>query len=813
MPQARATLPVRTPPILRSGWSFLSTESSRSRAITRIVLGGVLALAALLSGTTAAEPTASEPEIDHRSRVLRLLTEVHSPSSSVRLQAEQELDAIGIRGEELRLARMLKHPDRAERLKLVRELPEVAEPLRRELVDQMSADPDPAVRDAIRSAFATLDRSAAIAAGQPALKSDLQKDSLAAVIRRTQSHIELIAAETTFPLLPPPDNSPDEPDSGSGQLSSTTPERQPQILQRPLERPAEDLSVPLVERLGQPIESLPEAPNGFTGPSSILPRDQQVDEHFIPQPDRWRNSYPRHDRYGAGFPWLSDYIGVEGNWWDPYNQNVLKGDFPIMGQHTFMNITANSQTVFDFREVPTPTTPFESTRSPGQEEFFGRPQQTTWLQNLSLRVDLFHGNQSAFKPLDWLIRLTPVVNVNQVHLKEQGLLDPDVRDGLTRTRDHLALQEWFGEVKLADLSPDYDFMSVRAGSQTFNSDFRGFIFFDTNRAVRLFGSRYSNRHQFNLVFFDMMEKETNAGLNTFHDRHQNVLIGNYYIQDFIFPGYTAQASFHMNHDDPSTHFDRNRFLVRPDPTGVFRPHRVESYYLGLAGDGHIGRFNISNAFYWVTGRDSLNPIGGQSIDINAYMAAVELSYDRDWARFRTSFFYSSGDDDPNDGNGEGFDAIMDNPVFAGGEFSYWQRQAIQLFGVRLVNDRSLVPNLRSSRIQGQSNFTNPGLLLLNAGVDFDITPKLRMINNINYLMFDKTEVLQTYVFQRDIDRRIGLDVSCGFEWRPFHNDNVIALFGVSALLPDDGFKDLYGELNSGETRTMYASFAELNLTY
>jgi len=813
VPQARANLPVQIPPILRSRQTCRFIAPQAFPAITVIALTGVLVLSGVFCSAIAAEPAVAVPEVNHQNQVLRLLAEVHSSDSSVRLQAERELDAIGIRGEELRLGRMLKHPERAERLKLIQELPGVPEPLQRELIDQLVEDPDPAVRDAVRSGPVTPDLSAMAPAGPIPLVPGSRKDSLAAVIQRTQSHIELVAAETAFPLLPVPGESLNESEAGSGRSFSASPGRQPEILQRPLERPAEDLSVPLVERLGQPIESLPEAPNGFTGPSSILPRDQQVDEHFIPQPDRWRNSYPRHDRYGTGFPWLSDYIGVEGNWWDPYNQNILKGDFPILGQHTFMNITANSQTVFDFREVPTPTTPFESTRSPGQEEFFGRPQQTTWLQNLSLRVDLFHGNQTAFKPLDWLIRLTPVVNVNQVHLKEQGLLDPDVRDGLTRTRDHLALQEWFGEVKLADLSPDYDFMSLRAGSQTFNSDFRGFIFFDTNRAVRLFGSRYSNRHQFNLVFFDMMGKETNAGLNTFRDRHQNVLIGNYYIQDFIFPGYTAQASFHMNHDDPSTHFDRNRFLVRPDPTGVFRPHRVESYYLGIAGDGHMGRFNISNAFYWVTGRDSLNPIGGQSLDINAYMAAVELSYDRDWARFRTSFFYSSGDDDPNDGNGEGFDAIMDNPVFAGGEFSYWQRQAIQLFGVRLVNDRSLVPNLRSSRIQGQSNFTNPGLLLLNAGVDFDITPKLRMINNINYLMFDKTEVLQTYVFQRDIDRRIGLDMSCGFEWRPFHNDNVIALFGVSALLPDDGFKDLYGEFNSGDTRTLYASFAELNLTY
>ena len=260
-------------------------------------------------------------------------------------------------------------------------------------------------------------------------------------------------------------------------------------------------------------------------------------------------------------------------------------------------------------------------------------------------------------------------------------------------------------------------------------------------------------------------------------------------------------------------FDRNNFLVRPDPAGIFQKHRVESYYFGIAGDGHMGRINVNNAFYWATGRDSLNPIGGQPVDINAYMAAIELSYDRDWARFRASLFWSSGDDDPNDGDAEGFDSIIDNPAFAGGEFSYWQRQAIQLFGVRLVNDRSLVPDLRSSGIQGQSNFTNPGLFLFNLGLDLDLTPKLRMIMNANYLMFDETEVLQAFTFQGDIDKEIGLDLSCGFEWRPFHNDNMILLFGASALIPDEGFKDLYAEFNDGDTETLFASFCDMILTY
>jgi len=47
-----------------------------------------------------------------------------------------------------------------------------------------------------------------------------------------------------------------------------------------------------------------------------------------------------------------------------------------------------------------------------------------------------------------------------------------------------------------------------------------------------------------------------------------------------------------------------------------------------------------------------------------------------------------------------------------------------------------VPDLRSSKFEGQSNFTNPGLQLLNAGMDFQVTPTCRVFTNANYLWFD-----------------------------------------------------------------------------
>jgi len=606
--------------------------------------------------------------------------------------------------------------------------------------------------------------------------------------------------------------------------NSTNAPIEPPILRDPHQQrgPAQDLS----------LESSPEEaglwprnyPPGYSGPSGIVPSDPGEGIHFVPVEDRWRIGYPewnRHEPYVMGHPRLiddpfkelpeDDFPFVKGRMLDPYHQNILKGDYPLIGQDTFLNLTAATIMTLESRDVPTPTTPFESTVLPGQEEFFGDPDQFFYRQDFLLSFDIFHGTD-GFKQPDWRVRMSMIYNLNYLDVDELGIVNPDVREGTTRYRDDFALEEWFVESKLADTSPYYDTLSIRAGSQLFVSDFRGFIFSDVNRAVRIFGTQEANRGQFNVIWFDQAEKQTNSELNSFEDRHQNTFILNYYRQDFIWPGYDAEVSFHYNHDKATFHFDENDFLVRPDPAGVFSPHEIDSYYFGIAGNGHIHRLNVSHALYWVDGTDQLNPIAGRPLDIDAWMAAVELSIDRDWMRFRVSYFYASGDDDVNDAEGGGFDTIFDNPNFAGGEFSYWQRQAIGLFGVQLVNRGSLVPNLRSSKTQGQTNFVNPGLHLFNIGVDADITPRTKLIGNVNFLWFEHPEVLETFVFQSDIDDEIGTDLSLGVEFRPLHNNNLIIVGGVSGLIPGDGFRDIYSKLD-GETDRLFAAFLELIVEY
>jgi hypothetical protein len=127
--------------------------------------------------------------------------------------------------------------------------------------------------------------------------------------------------------------------------------------------------------------------------------------------------------------------------------------------------------------------------------------------------------------------------------------------------------------------------------------------------------------------------------------------------------------------------------------------------------------------------------------------------------------------------------------------------------VALVNPFSLLPNLRSSKLEGQANFVNPGLFLYNVGVDAELTPKLRAAFNLNALQFAKTQPLELVLKQGQIRRGIGLDANLGVRYRPLLNDNVVALFGAAAFLPGHGFQDIFG------SQTLYSLFATLTLTY
>ncbi|MGH9681510.1 MAG: hypothetical protein ACRD4Y_16310, partial [Candidatus Acidiferrales bacterium] len=97
---------------------------------------------------------------------------------------------------------------------------------------------------------------------------------------------------------------------------------------------------------------------------------------------------------------------------------------------------------------------------------------------------------------------------------------------------------------------------------------------------------------------------------------------------------------------------------------------------------------------------------------------------------------------------------------------------------------------------GQANFVNPGIFILNAGADFNLTPKLQGLVNVNYLRFENTAPIELLLFESPIHNTIGLDYSVGLKYRPPLSENFSITGGAAALSPGQGFRDIY----SGKTQ-------------
>ncbi len=516
-------------------------------------------------------------------------------------------------------------------------------------------------------------------------------------------------------------------------------------------------------------------------------------EDQLPVPDRWR---------------LIETLGVvKERWFDPYHQNTYKGDraidrskvkwLPIKGDDWFFVGSAVSDTVFEPRTFPIPVG-VQTTERPGSLDVFGKDRSFVFAQTFIAGAALIKGS-TAFKPPDIEYRVTLAYQANYVDVPERRVLDVRPSKASHRYDSFLGVQELFVDKHLGNTSDRFDFYSIRLGIQPFQSDFRGFLFNDSQLGIRLFGNRDNNRFQYNLAAFWRLEKDTNSGLNdiTQTPRDDFVFTGNLYRQDFPFVGLTSQVSvtYNMNREKNDVQIDHNGFPVRPALLGDLRGREYDVVYLGYSADGRIGRINVTASFYAALGEDRNSFFTSKPAEIRAGFGAVELSYDHDWMRIRLSGLYATGDGDPYNNTEGGYDAIFENPIFGGADTSYWIRQTIPFAGggrvIAISGRNGILNSLRSSKEEGQSNFNNPGTVFIGAGADFDLTPEFRVSTNFNHLWFENTSSLQALRTEGSIPKDIGYDLSVATIWRPKATQNIVGRLSAAVLLPGKGFKDLF----------------------
>ncbi len=551
----------------------------------------------------------------------------------------------------------------------------------------------------------------------------------------------------------------------------------------------------------------------------------------FPVPDRWRivtslcpTKGGDQSIYGL-YPNLSNVCRSK---LDPYHQNVLKGDRPLpegkrpgflKEDDWFFIANVVSDTVIEPRSFPTPVG-VQTTARPDSLDVFGRADSLVLAQTVIAGFSLLKG-ETAYKPPAIEYRLVLAAQVNYVDVNERRILFVEPSRPTHRTDHFVGVQEAFIDYHLGKYdSSRYDFISLRAGVQPMQADFRGFLFQDNQLGIRLFGNRDNNRFQFNLGAFWRLEKDTNSGLNSIVDtpRDDWVFFANVYRQDFPIVGLTSQVSvtYNMNREGGrELKIDDNGFPVRPALLGDLRSREYDVVYLGYAVDGRIGRINITGQAYGAFGEDRNSFFTSRKADIRSYFGAAEISYDNDWARFRLQGLFASGDGNPYNDTEGGFDAIFENPIFAGADTSYWIRQVIPFAGggraVGINTRNGILNNLRSSKEQGQSNFNNPGTVLLGAGADFDLSTTTRLSANVNHLWFHKTDTLEALRQEGTIPASIGWDVSAAAIWRPNANQNLVFRLSGAIFDPSRGFRDLFTQ--SGKSDLFYSVLFNAILAY
>ncbi len=185
---------------------------------------------------------------------------------------------------------------------------------------------------------------------------------------------------------------------------------------KPAGKPNESQAKPQANPTPAKAQAPPKANEQTTPPNIQLPQDKPLgaagasrdknkpsteDADFMVIRDRWRIGIPDDPRF------------KKGDIKNSYRQNVLKGDYPVIGNDIFLNLSLASESDFTIRRLPVPQG--VSTQQPGSLEFFGRGRQE-FNQNFIFSLDLFKGDAS-FKPVDWRFKVTGIANLNLLRVK------------------------------------------------------------------------------------------------------------------------------------------------------------------------------------------------------------------------------------------------------------------------------------------------------------------------------------------------------------------------------------------------------------
>lgn len=474
--------------------------------------------------------------------------------------------------------------------------------------------------------------------------------------------------------------------------------------------------------------------------------------------------------------------------YDPYHQNILKADFPLVG-NWFLELNALNTFVYKSRRNLDFSNVFADQISLGNLEF--HPHNHFRNENLIFGLELRRFDDTFF-PSDFRIRLNGVFDYRA-----------DLNAFLRNSNTEPFLFDAFVDVKLHDFGGDedgrdnFDLLFLRGGVQGFRSDFHGLIFNDVGLGGRLFGELQRNRLRYDFLWLKLFQKDPATGFISFsRPSAHNVAIGRLTWEDFLVLGWNSEWSFHYN---------RERRKIGGGPL----EQQHDTFYWGATFNGRLGRVEFNPALYAVHGSAD-QVVGGAPVEhsVAALLFLLDVRYPLDYWKFRAGYLFASGDGDPADLRDTGFDAISDGVVLFGGPLSYWTGENIRFGRGDFVRANSVFPSLRGAN--DPANYINPGIQILNVGADVVLSPRLEFSGNFNYLRFVK---LGAYTNRVVISNRsAGFEENFFLRIKPFlreANQNVLLDVGFSVLHAQQGLQSAF-QTTQG---TVYSSFLALRLVY
>ena len=104
----------------------------------------------------------------------------------------------------------------------------------------------------------------------------------------------------------------------------------------------------------------------------------------------------------------------------------------------------------------------------------------------------------------------------------------------------------------------------------------------------------------------------------------------------------------------------------------------------------------------------------------------------------------------------------------------------------------MLPDLRSSKDEGQSNFDQSRRHAGGLGADIDVLPTLRVsMQSATTIYFANTAVLAALRNQPVDSKQVGEDASISLTYRPLMSQNIVLRASYARLFPASGFDALF----------------------